>query len=138
MKKQRWQVLAFLATLLVTSSAISQTNRVDTVTDIPFAFIVANHTLPPGHYTVTRMGETTLGIFNSHKQGTVVLTTKVGGKPLTGTGRMVFHRYGDAYFLCEVWGVASVTGSKVSQSRAERELAATGPKSEMAVLRIER
>ena len=79
MKKQLWQVVGFLAALLATSTAVGQTNRV-TPTDIPFTFTVANRTLPPGRYTVTRMGETVLRIFNSRNQGTVVLTTKVQGK----------------------------------------------------------
>jgi hypothetical protein len=138
MKKQLWQVVGFLAALLATSSAIGQTNRGDTITDIPFAFTVANNTLPPGRYTVTGMSETTIWISNSHKQGTVVLTTKVEGKPLENAGKMVFHRYGDAYFLSEVWGAASGTGRKVFQSRAEQELCGKQIEMEIAVLRMRR
>jgi len=138
MNKQLWQVVGFLAALLATASAVGQTDRGDTITDIPFAFTVANKTLPPGRYIVTRMSETTLRIFSSHKQGTVVLTTKVEGKPLENAGKMVFHRYGDAYFLSEVWGAASGTGRKVFQSRAERELCGKPTEMEIAVLQIAR
>jgi hypothetical protein len=136
MKKQLWQVVGFLAALLATSSAVGQTNRGDTITDIPFAFTVANDTLPPGRYTVTRMSETALVIFNTHKQGTVVLTTKAEGRPLESTGKIVFHRYGDAYFLSEVWNATSGTGRKVFQSRAEQELRGKKTEMEIAVLRI--
>jgi len=138
MKKQLWQVTGFLAALLATSTAVGQANRGDTIANIPFAFTVANHTLPPGRYTVARMGETTFRIFSSHNQGTVVLTTRVQGKAPESTGKMVFHRYGDAYFLSEVWVAASRTGRKVSQSRAEGELAGRRTEMEIASLQITR
>jgi hypothetical protein len=138
MKKQTWKVVGFLAALLATSTAVGQTNRGDTIANIPFAFTVANHTLPPGRYTVTGMGETTFRIFSSHNQGTVVLTTRVEGKAPEGTGKIIFHRYGDAYFLSEVWGAASRTGRKVFQSRAEGELAGRRTEMEIASLQIAR
>jgi hypothetical protein len=138
MKKQLWQVMGFLAALLATSTAVGQTNRGDTTTNVPFAFTVANHTLPPGRYTVTRMGETTLRIFNPHNQGTVVLTTRVEGKAPESTGKMVFHRYGDAYFLSEVWVAGNGIGRKIFQSRAEEDLARKRTDMEIAVLQIAR
>ncbi len=138
MKKQLRQVVGFLAALLATSSAVGQTNRGDTFTDIPFAFTVANLTLPSGRYTVTRMGEITLRIFNSHKQGTVLLTTKVQGKALENAGKIVFHRYGDVYFLSEVWGADSGTGCKVSPSRPEKELIGERAEMQIAALQIAR
>jgi hypothetical protein len=138
MKKQLWQVVGFLAALLATSTAVGQTNRGDTITDVPFAFTVANHTLPPGRYTVTRM-DTALLIFNSHNQGTVVVTTSVvEGRAPESAGKMVFHRCGDAYFLAEVWVAGNRLGRKVPQSRAEKELTGTGTGNEVAVLRIAR
>jgi hypothetical protein len=134
MKKQLWQVMGFLAALLATSTAVGQTNRGNTIADLPFAFTVANHSLPPGRYTVTRLGDTTLLIFNSHNQGTVVLTTGVEGKAPESMGKMVFYRYGDAYFLSEVWVAGSEIGRKVPPSRAEKQLAGTGTEKEIAVL----
>jgi hypothetical protein len=138
MKDQMWKVVGFLVALLATSAAVGQTNRGDTIADIPFAFTVANHTLPPGRYTVTRMSQTTLRMFNSHGQGTVVLTTGAEGKAPESTGKMVFHRYADAYFLSQVWVAASGIGRKVFQSRSEDELAKKRIEMEIAVLRIAR
>ncbi len=138
MNKQLWKVVGFLAALLAASTAVGQTNRGDTITDIPFAFTVANRTLPPGRYIVTRMGEATLRVFNSHNQGTLVLTTKVEGKGSERTGKMVFHRYGDAYFLSEVWVPANGIGRKVFQFRAEKELARKRTEMEIAVLQVTR
>jgi len=131
MKKQLWKVVGFLAALLAASTAVSQTNRGDIIANIPFPFTVANHTLPPGRY-VTRIGEITLRIFNCHNQGTFVLTIGVEGKAPESTGELVFHRYGNAYFLSEVWVPANGIGRKVFQSRTEKELA--GKQTDMEAL----
>jgi hypothetical protein len=37
-------------------------------------------------------------------------------------GSLVFHRYGDEYFLSEIWPAGSSTGRGLPKSRAEREL----------------
>lgn len=99
MQKQLWKTVTFLAAIRATSTALGQSNRGHTIADIPFAFTVANHTRSAGRYTVTRLGETTLRIFSPHNQGTVVLTQAVEGRAPGSTGEMVFHRYGDVYFL---------------------------------------
>jgi hypothetical protein len=137
MKKQLWKTVGFLAALLATSTALGQSTQADTIADIPFAFTVANHTLPAGRYTVTRVGETSVRISSPHNQGAVVLTHALEGKTPESKGKMVFHRYGDAYFLSEVW-VADVTGRKVFQSRAEEELSRKRIEMQIALLQIAR
>ena len=132
MKKQLWKVGALLAALLATSIAVGQSNRGETVADVPFTFTVANHSFPPGRYTVTPVNQTLLRIFNSHNQGTVVLTNSVEGQAPESTGKMVFYRYGGTYFLAEVWVAANGTGSRLFQFGAEKELA----EKEIAALRI--
>ena len=138
MQKQLWKTLGLLAALLATSTALGQSNRGDTIADIPFAFTVANLTFPAGRYTLTRLGETTLRISNRHNQGTVVLTHAAEGKAPDSKGKMVFHRYGDAYFLSEVWVAANGTGRKVFQSRAEEELSRKRIEMQIALLQIAR
>ena len=134
MQKQLWTIIGFLAALLATSTALGQSNQGDTIANIPFAFTVANLTLPAGHYTVTRLGETAFRISGSHNQGTVVLTHAVEGKAPESKGKMVFHRYGESYFLSEVW-VAAGPGRKVFPSRAEEALDVK--KSEMQIAELQ-
>ena len=136
MKKQLWKVGALLAALLATSIAVGQSNRGETVADVPFTFTVANHSFPAGRYTVTPINQTLLRIFNSHNQGTVVLAHNTDGMAPEETGKMVFYRYGGTYFLVEVWVAANGTGSRLFQSRAEKDLAGTGAEKEIAELRI--
>jgi len=138
MQKQLWKTVAFLAAIMATSTALGQSNQRDTIADIPFAFTVANQTLPAGRYTVSRLGETTLRISSSHNQGAVVMTHSAEGKAPESKGKIVFHRYGESFFLSEVWVAADGIGRKVFQSRLEDELAGKQIQMEIAVLRIAR
>jgi len=138
MQKQLWKIVGFLAALLATSTALGQSNQGGTIADIPFAFTVANLTLPAGRYTVTHLGETTLRISSPNRQGTVVLTRAVEGKAPESKGKMVFHRYAESYFLSEVWVAGGGIGRKVFQSRLEAKLAGKQIEMEIAVLQIVR
>lgn len=135
MRKKQWQVVGFIAALLSASAAVGQSNRGDTVADIPFAFTVANHTLPPGRYTVTRLSEKAIRIVNSQNQGTFALNDKLERRAAESS-KMVFHRCGSAYFLSEIWVSGSRTGAKVIRSRFENELAEKRTEMEITELRI--
>ena len=40
----------------------------------------------------------------------------------TDRGKLIFHKYGDEYFLSDVWLARSESGRKLLPSRAEKEL----------------
>jgi len=40
---------------------------------------------------------------------------------LTDNGKLVFHRYGDQYFLYQVWPAGTSTGRQFLKSRSERD-----------------
>jgi hypothetical protein len=138
MKKALWQATVICAAILVASACVGQTNRGDLIANIPFRFVVANQTLPPGRYIVTHMGEANLRIYNSQNQGALLPTHAVRGKAPEGAGSMVFHRYGETFVLSQVWFAAKATGQQVFPSRIEEELARKEMPSAVAVLRIAR
>jgi len=115
--------LILVSMFLAASTCFGQTKRGDVITNIPFPFVVANRTLPPGRYIVTPIGETNLRIYAAKNQGVIVQTHSVQGKAPEGDARVVFHRYGVTYFLSEVWIAAKGTGSQLFPSEAERESA---------------
>jgi hypothetical protein len=137
MKKKQWQIAGFLAAFLVASTAVGQSNQGDTIANIPFAFTVGNRTLPPGRYTVTRLSEKALRIANSQNQGTFALNNKVERRA-PESSKMVFHRFGNAYFLSEIWVAGSRTGCRVLPSPSEKELAEKPTKMEIAELQLVR
>jgi hypothetical protein len=137
-KQVLWKVVVFGAALLTASGAVGQAHQNDAITEIPFAFAVASQPLPAGRYTVTRMNDTLLRISNSHNERVIVLTTKVESKAREDMAKMVFPRYGDSYFLAELWVAGSETGRKVFPSRAEDELIRKRTEMAIAVLQVAR
>jgi hypothetical protein len=59
---------------------------------------------------------------------------RVQGRAPEGSGRMVFHRYGNIYFLSEVWAPGQDTGQELTSSRAEKEVRSIDSGRETAVL----
>jgi hypothetical protein len=49
-------------------------------------------------------------------------TEQVGGRKIFRRSEIVFHRYGDSYFLSEVLNAGQATGRELIPSRAERQL----------------
>ncbi len=136
MKRHTWQAAAFLVLLVATAAA--QDNPAVLKADIPFPFVVANRTLPAGHYMLSTLGEYTVRISNAHDEpGAFVLTSRVDGRAPESTGKLVFYRYDDRYFLAQVWNPGNRQGKQVYKSPAEEELERKGASKEIAVLRTE-
>ena len=138
MQRQTWQTVAILGVLLAVAAAVCQSNPALLKADIPFPFVVADHTLPAGRYAVSTLGEQTLRIAGSHKQGAFVLTAAVPGHASESSKTLVFYRYQDTYFLAQVCGSANGTGRQLHKSRAEEELEYKRIEKQIAVLRAEK
>jgi hypothetical protein len=137
MKRNIWQAAGFLVALLAAVAAAGQNNPAVLKADIPFPFVVANQTLPAGHYVVSSLGEQTIRVTNSPKHVAFVLTYRVEGRASESIGKLVFYRYEDSYFLAQVWNAGNNQGKQVSKSPAEEELERKGASKEVAVLRAE-
>ncbi len=125
--------IAFCAAVLAAlAAATGQTISGDVVVDIPFAFAVAGQQLPAGHYIV-KAKDDFVGIFNSNKQ-VLFVPTHAAVRTAAEDTKLVFHRYGDRYFLSSVWVKGKITGKELFRSRAERELAVHQAEMELAVV----
>ncbi len=109
------------------------------VTNVPFDFVVGEKTLPAGQYTVKEVatgGRALLIAERNAKSSIIRLTNDLEPKRDKTQARMVFHRYGQHYFLAEVWNGGDSFGKQLQRSRQERaierELAAIVSKSELA------
>ena len=121
MKKQLYTKLAMV--LVATGLVISaEAQCTPSEANIPFQFDTGMKTLPAGHYRIecaTPQGPNALSI-RGDKESSGLMTI-----PVTGTEkdnwRLVFHRYGDRYFLAQIW-MEPKTGVAVPQSSAERDV----------------
>jgi hypothetical protein len=144
MKTQLLRTAVFVIGLLAVSAAVAQTKPGDVIVNVPFSFVAANHQMEPGRYIVTPQGSGVLRIFDpkDSKNQTFVTVHNVESRIPTNA-KLVFHRYGESYFLAQVWTGNADTGREVPKSKAEKEVASASlngarPKAEIAVLRPDR
>jgi hypothetical protein len=127
MKKQtlrRFTGLSFL--LMLTAVTVSAQSERIRVTNIPFSFIVEEKTLPAGEYTLepNRKGSDYVWLVQSRDGHATALfaTMPVRASETQEEARLIFQRYGDQYFLSQVWEPGESAGRALIKSKRERSL----------------
>jgi len=119
MKYMSKLVLFAAACLLPVSGILAQTAA---TADIPFDFICQQKVLPHGSYRITVLNENAIAIIcqdgRFHEISLVESTDTAHGKG----GKLVFHRYGDQYFLSEVQGPAGGVDMQLPTSKSEKQV----------------
>lgn len=120
-------LLVVMMIVAASASANAQSLTYKLTANIPFDFTVADKKLPAGKYWISRGQQTTgdliLQIRSVDGDASVSrLTIPVVAIKPVAKGMLVFHRYGDEYFLSEVWPAGGLTGRELPKSHAEREL----------------
>jgi hypothetical protein len=121
-------LLAVMMIIAASVSANAQTLQYRLTANIPFDFSAAGEKLPAGKYWIKRAqtsdGDLVVQISSVDGQSNITrLTIPVSAKQPVKTGMLVFNRYGDEYFLSEIWPAGGATGRELHKSRAERDLA---------------
>ena len=119
-------LLAVMVMVAAVSSAQGQTANTRMTANVPFDFGVANKTFPAGEYLITRAqpdsSDLVLLIMSVDGHSKMVKITIPISKLEPGDkSKLVFHRYGEQYFLSEVWTAGSSVGRGFLKSRRERE-----------------
>ena len=121
-------LLAVMMIIAASVSANAQTLQYRLTANIPFDFSAAGEKLPAGKYWIKRAqtsdGDMVVQISSVDGQSNITrLTIPVSAKQPVKNGMLVFNRYGNEYFLSEIWPAGGVTGRGLHKSRAERDLA---------------
>lgn len=133
MKKQLFPLLAML--LLATGLANAQLGRQAVKANIPFDFITGNTALPAGEYRVSAISEMgTLSVIGGASDHTLVNSHAVLANAASTSTKLIFHRYGDQYFLYQIWVQGESRGRELPQTRLEKELASNTRFNTVAVL----
>jgi hypothetical protein len=92
---------------------------------VPFDFIVGSRTLRAGQYSLDQGSVSGMTIIRDvdHNGVAIVIGSALESLAAQEDGKLVFHRYGDTYFLAEVWG-AGHYGRQIRKTSREREMAA--------------
>ena len=126
-----------LCIAVLTSAVVSQTSPGDMVVNVPFAFVASGQRLPAGHYIVKAVDDGRIRIFNSQNVGLYLSTHAARRSKPEGT-KLVFHRYGEEYFLSSLWINGNQTGRELFHSKAEMELARRNTSVQVAEVHPER
>ena len=125
---KRLMMLSVLG-MLATVSAHAQSGKQFTVT-IPFDFSVGGKDLSAGQYRVgpatQTSGEGLVLRRTDGRAGVFVLSSRIQTEAAQQESKLVFRRYGNQYFLEEIWSQGDSTGNQVEESRAERKLEKDG------------
>ena len=100
---------------------------------IPFGFHVGATMLPSGEYTVDThsfQGVVRLKATDPNsKASALILSNAVQTYATPDHGKLVFNRYGNEYFLSQVWNPGSNTGRELRKTRLEVETASIARRS---------
>lgn len=136
-------LLLVVALAFVTAVANGQSRR--SIADVPFEFVAGDKTLPAGHYSIAdmTMGREVVKISATKKDASVfAMTVRLSRNAADDQGKLVFHRYGNRYFLAEIWTAGDREGQKLRKSREEKaiesELAIISSKTELPQRTYER
>lgn len=127
MKKTIFTTLTLLSFLMTLVGATAQA-QTDTrmVADVPFGFTIRHQTLPAGRYEVkvARLGGAlALTISTDRKaKGIYFVNRQTRHGDVSGEPKLVFHRYGDQYFLAQIWPSNDREAITLPMSRAELEV----------------
>lgn len=122
------------AVLAAALGSMGQTIPGDMVVDVPFDFVVNRQTLPAGHYVVGTMNDSQVRISGSRNVNVFVATHGALRTKSDGS-KLVFHRYGEIYFLSAIWVTGKMLGRELPRSPAEREVANGKVELELALVR---
>lgn len=118
--------------LLITLAAPGAAFTFKIRAEIPFDFSVGSKKLPKGEYTIETVNDAGgVLLIRNVKKGKALNFTVVRGKELEKPkSKLIFHRYGDQYFLARIWDDSSNTVLKLDKSKAEKRAAKAANKEE--------
>jgi hypothetical protein len=123
MKQQIFKLTAICAIFLglaVTGVQAQASSKVEV--NIPFEFSAGKTTLQPGVYSIKRMSGNYLTLQSADGESTVILNAPLN---LTSSNpesveRLVFNKYGDQYYLAQIWLTADTGRELIVRKRSAK------------------
>ncbi len=128
------RTLITICLLLTAATIFAQTTPSQRLmkVNIPFSFGVEGHSLPAGEYLVlTVTPERSIRIVSNDGKRSALINTlpNYANQPSTNS-RLVFHKYGNEYFLAQVWTAGQNVARNPLSSKRAMEIASSGGKPE--------
>jgi hypothetical protein len=124
MKTRALVMAGMMALTAMASTRVAQAQELLAV-NIPFDFVAGNTQLPAGEYTVRVSAPTHTIILISRKDSAtsafLVTNAAVSAEPQSES-KLIFNRYGERYFLSQVWTEGNSQGRQLLKSAREKEM----------------
>jgi len=117
---KRFIVFLSMATMLVALGAPLSAQSLNLKANVPFEFMVSGQSLPAGEYTVAPLTFGSAAFRISTGSSGVLVTVNRADSERTGESKLIFHQYGDQYFLARI--VSGDRAVELPASRNEKEL----------------
>lgn len=115
-------VICMLAVAVALSTSAIQAQTL-IVGQVPFDFVLAQSSMPAGNYQVSAISEQLDLLRNVDTRESAFMIKAIHIQSAGDHGPMlVFHRYGNQFFLSEIWDGRSNDGIKLQESKREKEL----------------
>ena len=124
MKRKMLSGLTALVLALLVNVATAQSKS---KANVPFAFSAEQNSMRAGEYTIT-VTDHVMTLRNESTNDTVAILAVREESATPQNSRLVFHQYGDRFYLAEVWtstGQAGASGIDLPTSKAELATQAT-------------
>ena len=128
MKKKLYSTFAMLGlSLLMAVVSVQAQSRGKLEVNIPFEFQIGSQTLPAGEYSVKRLTQNSVVVQSADGQQRAIVqmprAAQANVNAKASLEKLVFHQYGNQYFLSQVWMVRGSDGRELMKSDAERQAA---------------
>ena len=136
MKRNMFGAVTALVLALLVNVGFAQSK---TKADVPFAFHVAQSSMSDGTYSINAVADRVMQIRNDSTNAAVMVITQREESLKPQSPRLVFHKYGDSYFLAEAWSGSGDSGMEFPEGKLEQELrasSANGSGSEEVVIAL--
>lgn len=121
----RKTLMTLALVLLVLAPAYAQ--KTSATVDIPFSFTVDDVEMPAGNYVISSPNERVVTIQHVGGRETKTAVTDNGSSTKSdGISKLVFHKYGNAYFLAAAWLPNSDHAREFFASTREIQVAHSG------------
>lgn len=137
MKSIRTLIAVSLLFAATTATLYAQMeNRTLMRVNIPFGFIVDDHVLPAGAYSIVAVtADNTIALVSADRKNSLTVRDMPNyAGAASPNSRLVFSRYGNEYFLAEVWTKGDIIARKPFVSDRQKQIAANGQRAESEVI----
>ena len=125
--KNAARVTLFTLALVLVALAPAYAQKTSATVNLPFSFTVDDVRMPAGEYVISSPSERAITL--QHVGGAEARTSLTNnGSPAASNGfaKLVFHKYGNAYFLAAAWLPNSDHACELFASTSEIQVARNG------------